>query len=274
MAQSLASDSLNPAGKLPPTLTPTGHFAGKPTLPISRSVTLIGSRKQARLQLISSSVSTDHALIVNADSGPYIRDLASREHVIVNGIQVNEGALEDGDEIQIGRFSFRFNASPHTQPIEAVRNIKPAPVGKIEVDGSELPVPFEGKSIVIGRRDGCDIKLLEDSASTTHAIIFEMDGRRYIRDLASRTGTFVNGKQVHQVELAPGDRIKVGDTEMRYVAEGSPAQEARFAPPAPADLGANVDDLLELDTQAPAAPAPPAPSRRPATPAAAAAAAA
>src|SRR5687768_10376019 len=140
MAQSLASDSMHPAGKLPPTLTPTGHFAGKPTLPISRSVTLIGARKQARLQLISSTVSQNHALIVNADSGPYIRDLASRAHVLVNGIQVNEGALEDGDEITIGRFTFRFNASPHTQPLVNVRNIKPAPQAKIEVEGADLPV--------------------------------------------------------------------------------------------------------------------------------------
>src|SRR6476469_8917056 len=132
MPQSLASDSMT-SGKLPPTLTPTGHFAGKPTLPISRSVTLIGSRKQARLQLISSSVSQNHALIVNADSGPYIRDLASREHVFVNGIEVTEGALADGDEIQIGRFTFRFNESPHTQPVEAIRNIKPAPRGRMHV---------------------------------------------------------------------------------------------------------------------------------------------
>src|SRR3954462_11908504 len=143
MAASLASDSMHPAGKLPPTLTPTGHFAGKPTLPISRSVTLIGSRKQARLQLISSSVSQNHALIVNADSGPYVRDLASREHVFVNGIEVKEGALADGDEIQIGRFSFRFNESPPTQPVEAIRNIKPAPQGRMQVDGEQMPVPIE-----------------------------------------------------------------------------------------------------------------------------------
>src|SRR3954453_3949050 len=109
MAQSLASDSMHPAGKPPPTLTPTGHFAGKPTLPISRSVTLIGSRKQAPLQLISSSVSQKHALIVKAHSGPCVRDLASREHVFVNGIEVKEGALADGDELQVGRFTFRFN---------------------------------------------------------------------------------------------------------------------------------------------------------------------
>src|SRR3954464_13140249 len=105
MAQSLASDSMNPSGKLPPTLTPTGHFAGKPTLPISRTVTLVGSRKQARLQLISSSVSQNHALIVNADSGPYARDLSSRTGVFVNGQQVKESPLTEGDELQIGRFT-------------------------------------------------------------------------------------------------------------------------------------------------------------------------
>src|SRR3954470_23984681 len=113
MAHSLASDSMT-SGKLPPTLTPTGHFAGKPTLPISRSVTLIGSRKQARLQLISSTVSQNHALIVNADSGPYIRDLASRMGITVNGQQARELSLNDGDEVQIGRFTFRFNESPQS----------------------------------------------------------------------------------------------------------------------------------------------------------------
>src|SRR4051812_11852746 len=129
MAQSLASDSMHPSGKLPPTLTPTGHFAGKPTLPISRSVTLIGSRKQARLQLISSSVSQNHALIVNADSGPYIRDLASRSGIQVNGQQAKELALNDGDEISVGRFTFRFNESPNAQPAGARENAPTAAPG-------------------------------------------------------------------------------------------------------------------------------------------------
>src|SRR5215212_9228266 len=181
MAQSLASDSMHPAGKLPPTLTPTGHFAGKPMLPISRSVTLIGSRKQARLQLISSTVSQNHALIVNADSGPYVRDLASRSGVTVNGKQVKEGDLRDGDELSIGRFTFRFNESPQTRPLDPDDMPHAAP-GKLDVEGGEFPVPIEDKSLLIGRRETCDIHLLEDSASTTHAIIFEMDGRRYIRD--------------------------------------------------------------------------------------------
>src|SRR4051812_46534284 len=161
MPQSLASDSVYSGGKLPPTLTPTGHFAGKPTLPISRSVTLIGARKQARLQLISSTVSQNHALIVNADSGAYIRDLASRMGVQVNGQTAPELPLNDGDEIQIGRFTFRFNASPNAASAEV--SAHPAAPGRVQVEGIDYAVPIQGRSMLIGRRDSCDIHLLEDS---------------------------------------------------------------------------------------------------------------
>src|SRR3989442_929170 len=239
MPQSLASDSMHPSGKLPPTLTPTGQFAGKPAMPISRSVTLIGSRKQARLQLISSTVSQNHALIVNADGGPYIRDLASRTHVLVNGQQIRESPLAEGDEIQIGRFTFRFKESP-TKGGSTSRESGPAASGFMSVDGADYRIPIEGKSLLIGRRDTCDVKLVEESASTTHAIVFEMDGRRYVRDLASRTGTFVNGKQVHQVELMPGDEVKVDETAMRDSSEaGADEAVAEYLKPgAAADLWA------------------------------------
>src|SRR2546421_3196239 len=221
MAQSPAADSIQPAGKLPPTLTPIGQFAGKPTMPISRSVTLIGSRKQARVQLISSTVSQNHALIANAANGPYTRDPASRSHVFLNGKQVRESPLREGDEIQIGRFQFVFQQSPAGRDGTGKKAGAAAP-GFFSVDGADYRIPIDGKSLLIGRRESCDVRLVEDSASTTHAIVFEMDGRRYVRDLASRTGAFVNGKQVHQVELMPGDELRVGDTAMRYLPEASP----------------------------------------------------
>src|SRR5690348_6089072 len=93
------------SGKTAPTLTPTGKFAGKPEVPLSRSVTLVGSGAGARLQLISSSVSKSHALIVNCDRGLYVRDLASRTKVIVNGNEVREAILNEGDRIQFGKFA-------------------------------------------------------------------------------------------------------------------------------------------------------------------------
>ena len=100
------------SGKTAPTLTPTGKFAGKPQVPLSRTITLIGSGAGARLQLISSSVSKAHALLVNCENGVYVRDLASRTKVLVNGAEVREAVLNQGDTVQFGKFAFTFNQPP------------------------------------------------------------------------------------------------------------------------------------------------------------------
>jgi len=43
-----------------------------------------------------------------------------------------------------------------------------------------------------------------------------MGGKRYVRDLGSRTGTFVNGQPVRQQEVQFGDTVRIGETTMRY----------------------------------------------------------
>src|SRR5207245_11296049 len=128
--------------------------------------------------------------IVSTDTGLYIRDLASRTGVIVNGRKVKEADLHDGDIVQIGSFRFRY-----TDPSGTTRlGITPKPAGAmLEVDGTTL-TPIDGRTILIGRRPICDISLPEASVSNTHAMVFEINGQRFIRDLGSRTGTLVNGQ--------------------------------------------------------------------------------
>src|SRR5687768_970673 len=198
-----------------PALVPLGHHAGKPTIPISRPVTVIGSRSTARINLISSTVSKAHALLVKSNGGLYVRDLASRSRVYVNDAQVREADLVDGDEIKVGSFTFKYVAGPLRG--RAARDIeKSLSAAELDVTGGEFPIPIDQRVMLIGRRSSADIVLLEDSASTAHAVIFEMDGARYVRDLGSRTGTFVNGVSTHQHKLAPGDIIRIGETDIRY----------------------------------------------------------
>src|SRR5687768_16343950 len=87
----------------PPTLTPVGAYAGKPAIPLTRAVTLIGSRSSANVRLQSSQVSKAHALALIQDGTVIICDLASRTHVLVNGEQLQEAVLNDGDLVRIGR---------------------------------------------------------------------------------------------------------------------------------------------------------------------------
>lgn len=195
-----------------PALLPLAHHSGKPAIPLHRPVTVVGSRSTARIHLMSSTVSKAHALIVHSNGRTYIRDLASRTHIYVNGKQIRDVELAEGDLIKLGSFTFKFvqGRKRATAPPQA------APPAELAVTGADFPIPMDQRVLLIGRRPSVDIPLIEESASTAHAVIFEMNGDRYVRDLGSRTGTFVNGVSTHQHKLTPGDTLRVGDTDIRY----------------------------------------------------------
>lgn len=211
----MAADSSAKSLASVPQLVPLGAHQGTPGFAVNRPAVVIGSRSDARIHLQSSTVSNHHALLVVTREGMYVRDLASRTHTLVNGRPVREAALEGGDLLQIGRFTFRYVA-PVKSPPAAAR----APQAVLDIDGEDIPLPIDGRVILIGRRATCDIALTEASASTTHAVVFEKDSQRYVRDLASRTGTFVNGKKIHQEKLRADDVIRCGETNIAYMVRG------------------------------------------------------
>jgi pSer/pThr/pTyr-binding forkhead associated (FHA) protein len=62
----------------------------------------------------------------------------------------------------------------------------------------------------IGRREGNDLQLAGSEVSRDHAEIVRKDDDWILRDRASRYGTFVNGGQITEHVLKPGDRIRLG----------------------------------------------------------------
>ena len=93
-----------------PSFTPLGEYAGKPPLALKKEVVVVGADEHSHMHLMSSSVSKYHALIIKAEGGVYIHDLASRTKVKVNGKETPGAVLKNGDKVQIGRFLFQFNA--------------------------------------------------------------------------------------------------------------------------------------------------------------------
>src|SRR5687768_17552722 len=158
-----------------PSFEPVGEHAGKGSAPFNRPVTLIGSRHTARLHLLSRTVSKAHALAVRTDHGVYLRDLASRAHVYVNGQEIREAQLNDGDLVKIGSFTFRYN-DPGVGGANRAKSATPAPPASLDVTGADEPIPIDERVVLIGRRPGSDIQLLEDSVSTSHAVIVELNG--------------------------------------------------------------------------------------------------
>jgi pSer/pThr/pTyr-binding forkhead associated (FHA) protein len=245
-------------------LVPQGAHQGKPALPLTRAFTLIGSRSRAHLHLVSPSVSKSHTAVIVTRASVYVRDLASRAHTIVNGRPQKEADLKHGDKLAVGNFSFRLEAKAFSTSSSA----PPAPKAVLVVQGAEFPMRFDGRSILIGRRPTCDVPLLEESVSTVHCLIFEADGKHYVRDLGSRTGTLLNGNPVHQQVLSFGDELRIGETQMRYVSETAEG-ESRFDEEDLAGTARLSEASEDLAPTAFVPPAVPAPTRRVETPASA-----
>ena len=188
-SKSSARPSAPPGARAFPVLVPQGALQGQPDVPLNRPVTTVGSNENARLHLVSRTVSKGHAVFVNNGPGTYVADLASRTGVLLNGKLVKDAELKSGDRVQIGKFVFKYRAAtnaPATPPPQ------PRPAAVILVGKPAIPVT--SKVVQIGRRETSDLSLPAAAAvSASQAVIFQMDGSWYIRALDSRTGTTVNG---------------------------------------------------------------------------------
>lgn len=70
------------------------------------------------------------------------------------------------------------------------------------------------ESITLGRGPECDLVLDDPEVSWKHCTLWVEHGVPWIRDLASRNGTFVAGNQIHRATpLTEGARIKAGAFE-------------------------------------------------------------
>lgn len=88
--------------------------------------------------------------------------------------------------------------------------------------GGEFPLP-NSKEIVVGRSSELDMVLVEDMVSRRHAKITVTGDQIFIQDLGSTNGTFVNGEKIKRARLQEGDRILIGTSIIKLVANDAGA---------------------------------------------------
>lgn len=92
---------------------------------------------------------------------------------------------------------------------------------------------------LIGRESGVDVPLDDPKVSRRHATVELIDGRVLLADTGSTNGTWLNDRRlVGLTELRDGDRIRVGEVELRFFDPGSattePVNRIRYPVEAPA----------------------------------------
>lgn len=116
-------------------------------------------------------------------------------------------------------------------------------------DRAQVVPLSEGKNLIVGRGEEADVRINDPHASRKHCRIKVEKGVVHLQDAGSRAGTFVNGEQISERPLFPGDLVKVGDTEIRLVIDAPLRGASTIQRPAPsASLTSpnQQDDLSSL----------------------------
>ena len=75
--------------------------------------------------------------------------------------------------------------------------------------GDREPRVFLKKEITFGKAEHCDVTLGE-AADDVHCLVVLTPQGYVVEDLASRTGTLVDGRRIQRAYVEPGDRVEVG----------------------------------------------------------------
>jgi predicted component of type VI protein secretion system len=93
-------------------------------------------------------------------------------------------------------------------------------VAHIEVRGplTQDLVVLDGQRLSVGKGSDADIPILSDSAvSRVHLVLERIGSTWFLRDMASRNGTYVNGDRLFgERPLRHGDEVRVGRTRLIY----------------------------------------------------------
>jgi DNA-binding NtrC family response regulator len=89
---------------------------------------------------------------------------------------------------------------------------------KLESDIPTTPYPLN-EYMVLGSDQNCSLQLLYRNIEDRHCVIQKKGESFVIRDLRSKTGTYINNVSVLEAPLKEGDLLKLGDCSLRFISD-------------------------------------------------------
>lgn len=101
---------------------------------------------------------------------------------------------------------------------------------RVTPDGETQKVPLGKDRTVIGRQEGCQVRIPIAGVSRTHCEVLVEGGSITVKDLGSSNGTFVNQERIAREQpVAAGDLLSVGGQVFLVQVNGQPDEiDAEF----------------------------------------------
>ncbi|MDB4880795.1 MAG: hypothetical protein JWL60_2241 [Gemmatimonadetes bacterium] len=215
------------------------------TLPMRRMV--VGRDDACDFRLDGQGVSRRHFSIAPVPGGYLLTDESSNGTLVNGERAARTRILDDGDILRVHDEELRFElivpagkaaapASPsraetavldmsrlrngELSPEQRRAAVRPSPTASLEI----IRGPFTGASFQIsrpvcsiGRGEQSDVRLRDESVSSTHATLLRKGATWYVVDLRSVNGTFVDGYRIAgERELPTGATLRVGSVELLF----------------------------------------------------------
>jgi len=91
-----------------------------------------------------------------------------------------------------------------------------------KADGTRRDFPLREGSLVVGRKNSCELRIPLSSVSRQHCELTVAGDVIKLRDLGSSNGTYHNSIRVQEATLAAGDEVVVGPVVFTLVVDGVP----------------------------------------------------
>lgn len=213
---------------------------------LQEGVTRIGRAEDNDVVLSDVGVSRRHSRVVVSKEQVRVEDLGSGNGSYYRGFRIQNQQIEDGDEIIIDPFVLQFRVKGQSKRAAGEQTAPgggmPARLDVVAGAGlSKQSYPIGPRGLTIGRSETRDVVIPDPAASRHHCSILARDNAWVLRDMGSANGVFVNGVRVRESLLNDGDRVRIGNTELRFVVN-DPTQADSTTQRVPAEPWAEADN--------------------------------
>lgn len=216
---------------------------------LTQGVLNLGSLPDNQVVLRAEGILERHASVVADPRGYVLQVYGQGARAHVNGRPVREKAiLRMGDLVSIDSINILLKADSDdriagvaARPGEGAQAMNAETLEEQETQYRTVPPrvvlrgvsgPYFGKVIpvpgrlLIGRGTDCDLVLDEPEMSRKHALLEVFNQEIFLHDQGSANGTFVNGVQIHDARLFPGDQLAFDRNRFLIEAPGLPTRDS------------------------------------------------